>query len=262
VSRPWNQLGAAMTLHYRALPDLTGVDLGPLPASDENSAWSQPFRATRPTARIQVALPALDGAYAATIKRGVDLALASVALVLMAPVLVVLAAALWIESGNPFYSQLRLGRNGRRFRMWKLRTMVRDADKQLAECLDRDPVLRAEWDLTQKMKNDPRITPIGRLLRKTSMDELPQIINVIKGEMSLVGPRPMLPDQMPMYRHPQAYLGLRPGLTGLWQVTARNEESFDLRATLDLRYAQRLSARLDLQIIASTFGVVLNATGY
>lgn len=250
-----------MTLHYRDLPDLSGVHFGPPSASTENASWC-PRGGANAAAQIAIALPALDRPYAATVKRMVDLVLAIVALVLMLPVLALLAAALWVEGGNPFYSQERLGRNGKHFRMWKLRTMVRDADTQLAQCLARDPALQSEWDLTQKLKSDPRITPIGRLLRKTSMDELPQILNVIKGDMSLVGPRPMLPEQMPLYRHPQAYLGLRPGLTGLWQVTARNEDSFDLRATLDLRYAQRLSAGLDLRIMVSTFGVVLNATGY
>ena len=230
-----------MTLHYRDHPDLSGVHFGPPSASTENASWC-PRGGANAAAQIAIALPALDRPYAATVKRMVDLVLAIVALVL--------------------YSQERLGRNGKHFRMWKLRTMVRDADTQLAQCLARDPALQTEWDLTQKLKSDPRITPIGRLLRKTSMDELPQILNVIKGDMSLVGPRPMLPEQMPLYRHPQAYLGLRPGLTGLWQVTARNEDSFDLRATLDLRYAQRLSAGLDLRIMVSTFGVVLHATGY
>ncbi len=242
-----------MTLHYRALPDLTGVDLGPMPA-----APSAPIRVPQRS----VALPALGSAYAVVGKRMLDIALASVALVLAAPVLVLLAAALWIESGNPFYTQDRLGQHGRRFRMLKLRTMVIGAENRLEEFLDRDPALRTEWNLTQKLKRDPRITPVGRLLRKTSMDELPQILNVLKGDMSLVGPRPMLPAQLPLYLTPEAYLGLRPGITGLWQVTARNEESFDLRAVLDHRYAQRLTLGYDLRIIGATFGAIWRATGY
>ena len=125
-----------------------------------------------------------------------------------------------------------------------------------------DPALRAEWELTQKLKRDPRITPLGRLIRKTSLDELPQLINVIRGDMSLVGPRPMLPDQLPLYRAPAAYLGLRPGLTGLWQVTARNAESFDLRAQIDQAYARRVTFARDLKIMAATFGALWNATGY
>lgn len=196
------------------------------------------------------------------VKRALDIALSLIALFLSAPVLGLLALALWIESGNPFYAQDRVGRGGRVFRMFKLRTMVIDADRHLADHLDRDPRLRAEWEATQKLKRDPRITPLGRLLRVTSLDELPQILNVLKGDMSLVGPRPMLPEQLPLYAAPADYCGLRPGLTGLWQVTARNEASFDLRAMLDQRYAQRMSLRLDLRIIGATFGAVWYATGY
>jgi lipopolysaccharide/colanic/teichoic acid biosynthesis glycosyltransferase len=258
-----------MTLHYRALPDPTGVDLGPTPALNAYPAWTVANTANaplplegRPAALIGPVLPARRANYVRHGKRALDIALASVALLLAAPVLVLLATALWIESGNPFYAQERLGMNGRKFRMWKLRTMVKNADLHLQRHLSSDPALRAEWDLTQKLKADPRITAIGRLLRKTSMDELPQIFNVLKGDMSLVGPRPMLPEQMPLYAHPPAYLGLRPGITGLWQVTARNEDSFALRAVLDLRYAQRVSLRTDARIIAATFGVVFRATGY
>ncbi|MCL4676102.1 MAG: sugar transferase [Pararhodobacter sp.] len=258
-----------MTLHYRAISDVTGVELGPLPSTGELPVWNQPLgashRAGSPAFPLLVppqALPRLSGRYARRGKRALDIGLSAVAIVLAAPVLVVLALALWIEGGRPFYAQERLGMNGRRFRMWKLRTMVQDAETQLERCLERDPVLRAEWELTQKLKNDPRVTTVGRLLRKSSMDELPQVYNVLKGDMSIVGPRPMLPEQMPLYRNPQAYLGIRPGLTGLWQVTARNEESFDLRAVLDLRYAQRLSLGQDLRIIGATFGAVWRATGY
>ena len=250
-----------MTLHYRLIPDVSGVDLagpvGPVPTF-----------ASAPTPRAGGAgltLPdsaGADSAYLRFGKRALDIVLASIALGLALPVLVVLALALWIESGNPFYTQLRLGRGGRHFRMIKLRTMVPDAERRLAWHLDADPALRAEWDLTQKLKRDPRITPIGRLLRKTSLDELPQVLNVLKGDMSLVGPRPMLPDQLPLYIAPEAYLSLRPGITGLWQVTARNEDSFDLRAILDRRYAERVTLGRDLRIIGATFGAVWNATGY
>lgn len=202
------------------------------------------------------------GPYARGGKRALDLVLGTLALVLALPVLVILSLLLWIESGNPIYFQRRLGRGGREFRMWKLRTMVVGADRKLAECLDRDPALRREWELTQKLKRDPRITPLGRFIRMTSLDELPQLINVLKGDMSLVGPRPMLPEQLPLYLHPEAYLALRPGITGLWQVSARNEAAFALRAVLDRAYLDRLSLREDLRIMAATFGAVVQATGY
>lgn len=258
-----------MTLHYRALPDLTGVDLGALPHLAFGGGLAPQPQAPLsrvPVSRVPAAPadlpPGLERPYARFGKRALDLALGGIALALSAPVLALLVLALWLEGSNPFFTQERLGKDGRRFRMFKLRTMVPDAEARLADCLARDPALRDEWDRTQKLKKDPRITPVGRLLRKTSLDELPQILNVLKGDMSLIGPRPMLPDQMPLYLHPAAYLGLRPGITGLWQVTARNEESFDLRAILDLRYAQRLSFALDLRILAATVRAVLRATGY
>lgn len=218
--------------------------------------------ANTPAGEGPLSMPGLNAPYVHTGKRLFDIVLSAIALVLALPILTLMALALWVESGNPFYTQERLGMNGKRFRMYKLRTMVPNAETLLQRYLDSDPALRAEWELTQKLKHDPRITRLGHLLRKTSLDELPQVLNVLKGDMSIVGPRPMLPEQMPLYRHPAAYLGLRPGITGLWQVTARNEESFDLRATLDLRYAQRVSFRYDLKIIAATFGAVMHATGY
>lgn len=245
-----------MTLHYRILPDLTGVDLGPVLPLTESAL--RPGR----IAADPLHLPAPRSLYEAWGKRALDIALASIALTLALPVLVLLIVALWLEGGKPIFVQPRLGRHGRIFHMLKLRTMVVDAEARLATCLNNDPRLRAEWDRTQKLKSDPRITPLGRLLRKTSLDELPQLINVIRGDMSMVGPRPMLADQLPLYRTPSAYLRLRPGLTGLWQVTARNEDSFDLRATIDHRYAQAVTLKRDFKILLATFGALWRATGY
>lgn len=245
-----------MTLHYRSLPDLTGIDLAP----SLTLGSLTPVQSPAP-ARPAYSVAGRQG-YAQSGKRLLDVVLASVALVLSAPVLLLLIVALWIEGGQPIFTQDRVGRNGRVFRMFKLRSMVVDAEARLAEYLDADPRMRAEWELTQKLKRDPRITPLGRLLRITSLDEVPQLINVLRGDMSLVGPRPMLPEQMPLYRHLSAYLGLRPGLTGLWQVTARNEESFDLRAAIDLAYAQRVSLWRDLKIMAATLVALGKATGY
>lgn len=205
---------------------------------------------------------ALNSLYARIFKRLIDAIGAVVALVLALPVLVLLALALWMESGNPFYTQLRLGKNGKMFRMIKLRSMYVGADRKLQDYLASDPIMREEWDRTQKLKSDPRITPLGRILRKTSLDEIPQLINVIKGDMSLIGPRPMLPEQIGFYDNPSAYLDLRPGITGLWQVTARNEGAFEMRAEIDQRYAENLSPALDFKIFLSTFRVVVRATGY
>ncbi|MFN3953195.1 MAG: sugar transferase [Pararhodobacter sp.] len=202
------------------------------------------------------------GAYARSFKRLFDIIAASVAIVLSAPVMALLAFALWIEGGRPFYTQLRLGRDGRQFRMLKLRSMVHDAEARLAECLAADPLLRQEWECSQKLKCDPRITPLGAFIRKTSLDELPQLFNVLRGDMSLVGPRPMLPDQLPLYLYPQSYLALRPGLTGLWQVTARNDQSFEMRAILDRHYGRRVTLWGDLRIMLATVRAVVCATGY
>lgn len=242
-----------MTLHVKPVRPVPRAAFGndPLPISPRFGPEARTLAHSRK-----------PGLYGGVGKRALDLVLCTIALILMAPVLALLSLALWIESGNPFYSQPRLGKDGRVFRMWKLRTMVIGADRKLAQHLAADPELRREWDLTQKLKRDPRITPLGRLLRQTSLDELPQIFNVMKGDMSLVGPRPMLPEQLPLYLHPEAYLALRPGITGLWQVTARNEEAFALRATLDQTYFERLSLRGDLAIIGATFGAVVQATGY
>lgn len=195
-------------------------------------------------------------------KRILDLLLICAGAPIVLPVVLFCAVALWIESGLPFYRQARLGRDGRVFTIWKLRTMVRDAETLLAFHLDNDPKLKAEWDATQKLKNDPRITRMGRVLRATSLDELPQLWNVVKGDMSLVGPRPMLPDQLEMYGDPDAYFAMRPGLTGQWQVSARNESGFEARQHMDRDYHMRLSLRADADILRRTVGVVLRGTGY
>jgi len=244
--------GAAMTLQFRS-GHHDSVGDGPCPQDLATILGPSGLRARH---------QAGTGLYARFGKRAIDIVLALIALVLSAPVLALLVLALWIEGGQPIFLQRRLGKGGRVFRMWKLRTMVVGADRKLAECLAADPELKREWDLTQKLKCDPRITPLGRFLRKTSLDELPQIINVLKGDMSLVGPRPMLPEQLPLYLHPEAYLALRPGITGLWQVTARNEDAFALRAVLDRDYFDRLSLGGDLRLIGATFGAVVNGTGY
>jgi lipopolysaccharide/colanic/teichoic acid biosynthesis glycosyltransferase len=177
------------------------------------------------------------------------------------PVMTLCAIALWIEGGNPFYRQDRLGRTGKRFSILKLRTMVRDADTVLEDYLARDPQLRREWDEKQKLINDPRVTRVGAVLRSTSLDELPQLWNVVKGEMSLIGPRPMLPDQLPMYGNPAHYFALRPGITGLWQISARNGNRFSFRNEVDAAYDRKLSLLGDVAIMFKTVGVMLRRTG-
>ena len=194
------------------------------------------------------------------LKRALDLALVALVAPFVAVVVALLALLVAADGGAPFYAQWRVGRSGRLFRMWKLRTMVVGADAALAAHLDADPAARAEWDAFQKLERDPRVTPLGRILRRLSLDELPQLWNVLTGDMSLVGPRPMMPSQRGDYPG-RAYYALRPGLTGAWQVSARNESTFAERARFDGGYAAALSLWTDLAILAATVGVVLRATG-
>lgn len=180
---------------------------------------------------------------------------------IVVPLIALMAIAVASDGYNPFYSQLRVGKGGRRFRMWKLRTMVPDADEILEHHLSSCPKARAEWNETQKLKIDPRITRVGRVLRKTSMDELPQLVNVLTGSMSLVGPRPMMPCQQADY-FGQAYYNLRPGITGPWQVLDRNATAFSARVNHDETYDREISLLTDVKLLAKTVGVVLRGTGY
>lgn len=204
--------------------------------------------------------PVQAGWYARAFKRALDVT----AIILAAPFVVLLIAALALmvrqDGGPSFYRQDRVGRNGRIFRMWKLRSMVVDADSRLAAHLDTDSAARAEWDETQKLRHDPRVTRIGRILRKASLDELPQLWNVLHGDMSLVGPRPMMPEQQALYPG-RAYYALRPGITGYWQTAGRNRTSFEARADFDAAYLADLSFSTDARILARTVRVVLHGTG-
>lgn len=201
------------------------------------------------------------GFYRKALKRGLDIVLVLLAAPLVLLSVAVLALGVACDGGRPFYSQPRVGRNGRVYRMWKLRSMVVDADARLESYLAQNPDARAEWDSTQKLKTDPRITRFGRLLRKSSLDELPQLWNVLCGDMSLVGPRPMMPCQQDIYPG-TAYYRLRPGITGPWQVSRRNESTFADRARFDLEYEQNLCFATDMQLLIKTVRVVVHATGY
>ena len=200
-------------------------------------------------------------AYAQFFKRLMDFTLVLLSTPVVLPLIVLLALAIALTGNMPFYSQLRVGRDGKAFRMWKLRTMVRDADARLEAYLAQNPEARAEWDATQKLKNDPRITPFGRMLRKTSMDELPQLFNVLNGTMALVGPRPMMVGQEKYY-HGHAYYELRPGITGPWQVSDRNDCAFQDRMNFDNAYARQMSLQTDVALLIKTIGVVCRATGH
>ncbi|KMK63817.1 sugar transferase [Puniceibacterium sp. IMCC21224] len=201
------------------------------------------------------------GLYRDGAKRLLDIAL----VMLSAPIVVALVGCLALlvalEGGKPFYVQTRVGRNGRPYPMWKLRTMVTDAEAKLESHLALDPAARIEWNRTQKLRSDPRITVFGRFLRASSLDELPQLWNVLRGHMSLVGPRPMMPSQVNLYPG-TAYYRLRPGITGIWQVSLRNASTFADRARFDTAYETRLSLTEDLRLLAATVQVVMRGTGY
>lgn len=200
------------------------------------------------------------GLYRDVFKRALDVTAIALAAPVVVPLVAVLAIGVALDGGKPFYSQLRLGKDGKVFRMWKLRSMVRNADQQLNELLKRDPVARAEWTATQKLRQDPRITGFGRILRRSSLDELPQLWNVMTGDMSLVGPRPMMLDQREMYPG-TAYYALRPGITGYWQTAGRNRTTFQARAEYDTVYDEGLAFSTDVRILWRTVSVVMNGTG-
>lgn len=171
-----------------------------------------------------------------------------------------LAILVRLDGGNAFFSQTRLGRNGQIFTLWKLRTMVSDAESRLKDYLAENPSAYSEWHERQKLEIDPRITSFGKFLRKHSLDELPQLFNVMRGEMSLVGPRPMLPEQRASYGS-NVYFAMRPGMTGLWQIGDRNSSTFADRAIHDRRYFDSMSFSLDLMILVKTSLVVFKGTG-
>lgn len=193
-------------------------------------------------------------------KRGFDVALVVLSLPIVLPLIALLALIVAIDGSNPFYTQNRVGRNGRVFRIYKLRTMIPNAKARLDDYLAQNSKARAEWDKNQKLRNDPRVTKLGRFLRNSSLDELPQLINVLKGDMSLIGPRPMMIEQMPIYPG-RAYYDLRPGISGSWQVSDRNGSTFAARAKYDTDYHRDLSLWVDIKIMVRTFGAVVRRTG-
>lgn len=198
--------------------------------------------------------------YRRIVKRWMDIFLVILVAPFVVPVVLMLAMVLKATGHSPFFCQDRVGKDGRVFKLWKLRTMVPDADARLRAYLQADDAARQEWEAFQKLSRDPRITEFGQFLRKSSLDELPQLWNVLVGDMSLVGPRPMMVDQQDLYPG-SAYYALRPGLTGTWQISDRNLSTFAQRAEYDAEYERNLSFFKDLRILFATVGVVLRATG-
>jgi len=195
-------------------------------------------------------------------KRGLDVVLAALILVVLSPLMAGLALLVAIDGGGVLYAHRRSGRDGRAFGCLKFRTMITDAEECFQEYLAHHPDTVREWLADRKLRFDPRVTPVGRLLRSTSLDELPQLLNVLRGDMSLVGPRPVTDEELPLYGDRLGlYLSVRPGLTGLWQVSGRNDVDFAARVALDERYVRDMGFLADLRILLRTPAVVLRRAG-
>ena len=199
------------------------------------------------------------------VKRSFDLVIGLLILILFMPVLFCIALLIRLDSPGPaFFVQKRLGKNGKVFNCFKFRTMVDGAEQGLSALFKKKPAFKGEWEANFKIRNDPRVTRVGRFLRKTSLDELPQIINVILGQMSLVGPRPRplyeLDGRRDNYEF-QVGLRVRPGITGLWQVSGRNKLNFEQRVTMDAIYVRKWSLCTDFQLLLKTVGIVIKQRG-
>jgi exopolysaccharide production protein ExoY len=220
------------------------------------SALSQAGAEARPAVRA-----ASD--WQAAIRRCADVAIAVIALVILAPLLITTALLVWRQDGGPaFFGHRRLGEGGKTFRCWKFRSMVVNSQERLAEYLAANPAAASEWALNHKLKNDPRITGLGRFLRKSSVDELPQLFNVLVGEMSIVGPRPIVEAELEKYGHYIAdYYSVRPGITGLWQVCGRNDVSYRRRVAIDVTYVRERTLLLDCKILLMTIPAILTSKG-
>ena len=179
------------------------------------------------------------------------------------PVGLLIAAAIMLDSKGPvFFAHTRIGKGRRTFRVWKFRTMRENAQELLERYLAENPEQALEWESTHKLKDDPRVTRVGRILRRTSLDELPQLWNVLRGEMSMVGPRPIVAGELPKYGPAfTLYSHVKPGLTGLWQVSGRNDTSYRRRVELDSEYIRNWTPELDLRLLARTVRVVLAGKG-
>ena len=191
-------------------------------------------------------------------KRVLDIAGALAIGLVFSPLIIVIAVRMAQEGGPVLFRHRRIGQGGKTFDCLKFRTMVPNAEQILQELLEKDPEARAEWLRDHKLRSDPRVTRLGRFLRKTSLDELPQLWNVLRGEMSLVGPRPIVREEIVRYgRHLSEYLSSKPGITGLWQVTGRNDTDYRRRVVLDVYYARNQTTLMDVTILFKTVKVVL-----
>ncbi|RZL85969.1 MAG: exopolysaccharide biosynthesis protein [Sphingomonas sp.] len=195
--------------------------------------------------------------------RAMDVTIAFLALIVFSPVMLVLALAIrMINGASPLYGHRRYGKDGRTFICYKFKSMAPNADARLSRLLASDPVARAEWYRDHKLRSDPRVTKIGRIIRKTSLDELPQLFNILRGEMSLVGPRPIVAAEVARYgKHFVDYCSVRPGITGIWQISGRNDTGYRRRVAMDSLMARRMSPRLYARVLIGTARSVLRGNG-
>ena len=215
----------------------------------------------QPTSRLAARYAPPLAPYSA-VKRTVDVLGALLICAVFSPLILVIAMMMSLEGGPILFRHRRIGRGGQSFGCLKFRTMVPNAEQILQDLLEKDPAAKAEWVRDHKLRNDPRITPVGRFLRRTSLDELPQLWNVLRGEMALVGPRPIVKEEMLRYgRYLPAYLAAKPGVTGLWQVTGRNDTDYRRRVVMDTYYVRKQSLLMDLRILLKTIRVVLLGHG-
>jgi exopolysaccharide production protein ExoY len=237
--------------HTRSIPSATLAVIGS-EGLDRPSAASfsrRPSQASKPC----------GGA----LKRAADIVIAAAALIALLPVMLIIGALIKLTSGGSvFYAHSRVGFGGKTFPCLKFRSMVENSEAVLQRHLKMDPAAKLEWTVTQKLRNDPRISPVGKILRKTSLDELPQLYNVLMGDMSCVGPRPITSSELKRYgKRAKDYLSARPGMTGLWQVSGRSRLSYSRRVALDSTYVRRWTLRRDIAIMLRTIPAVLKSDG-
>ena len=251
-----SQFKVIETLVMRGTPFMLSPEIGPLPNAAELLDFP-PEDVALMDVRDSLARP-----MAASAKRAVDIIAAGVALVFLAPVMATIAVIVRMDGGPALFRQTRIGRNGEHFDCLKFRSMVPNAEACLRAVLNADPRAAEHWRTFQKLESDPRITTVGRFIRKANLDELPQLFNVLRGEMSLVGPRPMMVSQLTDYGHRfTAYARMRPGITGLWQTNGRNGTSFEERVRLDAWYVRNWSLWRDFVILVRTARELVVSSG-
>ena len=250
------------TVEKRIQPEVASADAdGEFALASAALHSVEPRARTEPVQRFAVPVTSRTSLNAA-VKRLLDLVGALALALVFSPLMVGIVISLRRAGGTVIYKHRRVGRDGKMFECLKFRTMVPNADQVLHDLLERNPELMAEWVRGHKLRNDPRVTRLGRFLRRTSLDELPQIWNVVCGEMSLVGPRPVIREELLRYgRNVGTYLAAKPGITGLWQVTGRNNTDYRRRVVLDTYYVRNQNLLLDLYILVKTTGVVLGGSG-